>query len=242
MNRGSANETVRRADAAFVALRRAILDGALKPGARLQAEVIASGLGTSRTLAREALFRLEGVGLVEIRPKRGAIVAQPSLTEAQDVFEVRRCLEARSVARVCQRWSDELEAELKNHLSEEETAAKNDNLDNSIHLAESFHIRLARLCGNDALAQYIDEVVGRCSLILALYGSPHSTECSVSEHHMILDALKRRDQAAAVQIMDSHLAALQDRVVTNSHPSAKITLDQVISRYAGQRAESEATT
>lgn len=186
----------------------------------------------SRTLAREVLFRLEGIGLVEIRPKRGAIVARPSIAEAKDIFDVRRCLEARSLAHVFRNWTAEIERQLEDHVREEEAAARGDDLGTSIHLAESFHIKIGHLSGNQVLAKYIDEVVSRCSLILSLYGRPHATDCSVSEHRMVLDALKTRNEAQVLKIMDSHLAALQDRATTDNPSPSKPGLEQVIRRYA----------
>jgi DNA-binding GntR family transcriptional regulator len=238
MSKGRETEKVKRVDAAFAALRRAILDRALEPGSRLPAESIGAGFAMSRTLAREVLLRLEGIGLVEIRPKRGAIVACPSISEARDVFEVRRSLEAQSVASVCDQWMPELEQELDGHVRQEESAIKDGNLGNSIHLAETFHITLARMSGNRVLAQYVDEVVSRCSLILALYGRPHSTECSVSEHRMIVEALKARDKGSALGIMDDHLATLQDRAAEENNPPEKPGLEQVISQYAKREEQS----
>lgn len=242
MSRVLAGDAVQRVDAAFSALRQAILERALEPGTRLPAEIVGAGFAMSRTLSREVLFRLEGIGLVEIRPKRGAIVARPSIAEAQDIFDVRRCLEARSLARVFENWTPELERELEDHVCEEEAAAKGGNIGTSIQLAENFHIKLGHLSGNQVLAKYIDEVVSRCSLILTLYGSPHSTDCSVSEHRLMLEALKSRDRDKGLKIMDSHLGALQDRTSTDNRAPSKPGLKQVIRRYAAGSLGSESST
>ena len=56
------------------ALRAAILEGEIAPGARLRAEALAERFGTSRTPIREALLMLEREGLVSVEPHRGAIV------------------------------------------------------------------------------------------------------------------------------------------------------------------------
>ncbi|NQU55615.1 MAG: GntR family transcriptional regulator [Rhodospirillales bacterium] len=241
MGKGQEREAVQRVDAAFSALRQAILERALEPGTRLPAEVIGASFEMSRTLAREVLFRLEGIGLVEIRPKRGAIVACPSLAEAQDIFDVRRCLEARSLAHVFENWTPEFERELEEHVCEEEAAAQSKNVGTSINLAENFHIKLSHLSGNQVLAKYIVEVVSRCSLILSLYGSPHSTDCSVSEHRMIVEALKSRDKDGVLNIMDIHLAALQDRATTENSSPSKPGLEQIIRRFAAVDQESKSS-
>ena len=82
-----------RAAMVYGALRRAIIEQALAPGAKLPEDMIGDQLGVSRTLVREALARLSAEGLVELRHNRGASVAYPSLEEARDVFAIRRAME-----------------------------------------------------------------------------------------------------------------------------------------------------
>ncbi len=225
------SETNERVDTAFSALRRAILDRALEPGARLPADSIGVGFGMSRTLAREALLRLERIGLVEMRPKRGAIVACPSISEAYDIFDARQVLENRCIEHVIRRWNSEIEAQLEDHVKKEETTARFGDVGASTHLAEDFHIKLGHLSGNQVLAKFIEETVSRSSLILALYGGPHQTDCSVSEHRMILNALKSGDQSAAQNLMNGHISALQSRAVVDEPPAEKLRLEQIIGRY-----------
>ena len=85
--------TISRKDVIYRSLRQAIIEQALKPGAKLPEDRIGEQFGVSRTGVRGALVRLAAEGLVEIRPNRGAAVAEPSLEEAQDIFDMRRCLE-----------------------------------------------------------------------------------------------------------------------------------------------------
>jgi DNA-binding GntR family transcriptional regulator len=84
-----------RAQSVYNALRRAIIEQALKPAMKLPEDSIGEQLGVSRTLVREALGRLAVEGLVELKPNRGASVAYPTLEEARDVFDVRRGRERR---------------------------------------------------------------------------------------------------------------------------------------------------
>ena len=74
-----------RAHSVYRALRRAIIEQALKPGMKLPEDSIGEQLGVSRTLVREAFNRLAVEGLVELKPNRGASVAYPTLEEARDV-------------------------------------------------------------------------------------------------------------------------------------------------------------
>jgi DNA-binding GntR family transcriptional regulator len=56
-------------------------------------------------------------------------------------------------------------------------------------------------------------VVSRCSLILAIYGRPHSSECGVSEHRALAAALAAGDVAEACALMATHLEAITDRAL-----------------------------
>ena len=56
---------------------------------------------------------------------------------------------------------------------------------------------LAELAGSSTLSRYVGELISRSSLILAIYGRPHSPDCAVTEHREIIDALVRSDGARA---------------------------------------------
>jgi DNA-binding GntR family transcriptional regulator len=196
----------------YRALRKAILEQALSPGMKLPEDAIGDRLGVSRTLVREALGRLAIEGLVELKPNRGASVAYPTLEEARDVFDVRRCLErlvAETLAgRLTSAQADALEA----HVRQEEAALGRDGHE-SIRLAGEFHIKLAEMTGNALLGRYVQEVSSRCSLILAIYGRPHSSECAVSEPRQLIEALVQGDGRRAADLMDHHLQAVVSRAL-----------------------------
>src|SRR3569833_3703049 len=71
------------------ALRRAIIEPALAPGAKLPEDSLGERFGVSRTIARHALGQLAAAGLVELRRNRNAVVATPSWQEARDAFDIR---------------------------------------------------------------------------------------------------------------------------------------------------------
>ena len=84
----------KRAPPLIDALEDEILAGALKPGARLDEVSLASRFGVSRTPIREALQHLAHQGLVELRPHRGAFVAELGPRQLVEMFEVMAELEA----------------------------------------------------------------------------------------------------------------------------------------------------
>ena len=91
------NEYLPLRDVVFQTLRNAILKGELKPGERLMEIQLAQKLGVSRTPVREALRKLELEGLVIMIPRRGAIVADITIQDLNDVLEVREALEELAV-------------------------------------------------------------------------------------------------------------------------------------------------
>jgi DNA-binding GntR family transcriptional regulator len=226
------SKTSPRADLAYQALRRAIIEQALRPGAKLPEDQIGAHFGMSRTLARATLGRLHAEGLVDARPRRTVTVALPTLEEAREVFEVRRALEREVVGLVVRRWRPEYGAELEGHVREEDAAKARRDDPVSIRLAGEFHIRLAAMSGNRLLERYIGELVSRCSLILALFGRPHSSEYAVDEHSEIISALRRGDAAAAIRLMDDHVGSVERRALLASGADAEPTLGAVLSRYA----------
>jgi DNA-binding GntR family transcriptional regulator len=72
-------------------------------------------------------------------------------------------------------------------------------------LLADFHVVLARMLNNEALADILRELVSRSSLISLMYQSAHSAEHSFEEHVAIVDALEQRDARAAARLMRGHL-------------------------------------
>ncbi len=218
-----------RSQAVHRALKRAILDQALAPGAKLPEDFIGERLGVSRTLVREALVRLSEEGLVELRPNKGACVARPSLEEGHDLFIIRVALERLVVETLVGKLSASQYEKLSSHIAAEEEAAGRDGAA-SIRLAGEFHSLLAAMTGNAILIRYVNELVSRSSLILALYGRPHSSECAVSEHRELLASLKDGDAKRAAELMAHHLDGITIRALLS--PENLSDIQHVLSRYA----------
>ena len=210
-----------RSQAVHRALKRAIIDQALPPGSKLPEDSIGERMGVSRTLVREALLRLSQEGLVELRPNKGAVVARPSLEEGRDLFLTRLVVETLS-GNLTQDQINMLSA----HIAAEEIAEPQHAT--SIRLAGEFHALLAQITNNASLIRYVNELVARSSLILALYGRPHSSECAVSEHRDLLDKLIAGHTAEAVALMTHHLDSVTTRAVLLKQEDIK----DVLSTYA----------
>jgi len=224
-----------KSELAYLAIKQAVIEQALKPGTKLPEDMLGSHFEVSRTLIREALARLAAEGLVEAGRKRTATVAQPSREEAQSVFELRHCLEREVVRLAIARWTPAMGAALEGHVRLEEQAARQQQPAVAGRLAGEFHIKLAQMSGNPLMERYVSELVSRCSLILAVYGQPHSSECAIAEHRQLIEALRRGDEKAAGKLMLDHLHGVQDRTLPPD-PAAEADLGAVLGRYASEIA------
>ena len=183
----------------------AIVERRLMPGTKLAEQKIADIFKVSRTIVRQALNQLSRDKLVTLEPARGARVAEPSVEEARQVFEVRNMLEAAMIRRAATELTPAQLAELRAHLRNEQAAVQRTDVSGRTHLLADFHVVLGRMLGNEVLAGMLGELVSRCSLIALMYQSAHSAEHSYEEHVAIVDALERRDARAAVKLMEDHL-------------------------------------
>src|ERR1700685_3504999 len=107
-----------------LALRRAIIEQALEPGAKLPEDAIGEQFRVSRTIVRRALELLAAEELVEFRPNRGASVVSPTLEQAYDLFSVRIDIERIVARRVCGSLSREQITRLNKHVANEERALR----------------------------------------------------------------------------------------------------------------------
>jgi DNA-binding GntR family transcriptional regulator len=199
-------------------LYAAIIDHSLSPGTALQEDALATAFGVSRTVIRKVLQQLALERLVDIVPNRGASVAKPTAEEARQVFEARRVVERILVEKAMAHASDADIADLIATAKSEQLAFEAGNKQERVKLSGDFHRRLAKLGGNQVLGDFLNELVSRTSLIIALYESPGAVPCSHSEHLEIADAMKRRDVAKAVQYMEHHLLHIEAQTdLTDMH-------------------------
>jgi DNA-binding GntR family transcriptional regulator len=190
-------------------ITHAIVERRLAPGTKLAEQKLADIFGVSRTIVRQALNQLSRDRLVTLTPARGAFVATPSAEEARQVFEVRAMLEGELARRLAARITDAQLRELRHHLAEEKAAVARTDVPGRTRLLADFHVVLARMLGNEVLAQLLADLLSRSSLISLMYQSSHSAEASFHEHEAVVEALARRDGRAAARLMQAHLHSVE---------------------------------
>ena len=97
-------------DKAYQTVRERIVRGVYPAACRITEQEVAAVAGVSRTPVREALRKLHAEGLLEFIPHQGAIVAEWTAEDRDDVFELRALLEAYGAARAARRMEELLDS------------------------------------------------------------------------------------------------------------------------------------
>ena len=190
------------------AVRAAILDRKLAPGAKLREAELGLHFGVSRTIVRQALRTLAHEGIVALRERRVAVVARPSAGDVAHLFGARRAVEAAVVAHACERATHAELVGLRRLVREEEAAYKRGDRMGGLSRSLAFHRSLGALCRNPVLERYQNELVLLTSLAVALYEDPGAVHAH-ADHVALADAIARRDARRAARLMVDHLGKLE---------------------------------
>ena len=206
-------------------LRDAIVERRLAPGTKLSESDVGELFNVSRTLVRAALQALSYEGLVSVEKNRGAFVAHPSIDEARQIFATRRLIEPGVVRAAAPHIGKAELAELRRMLAAERQLTEQRG--HSARRAEikasgDFHLALADLSRNAILRRFMDELVARSSLVIALYGQSTVSSCGHNEHDEIVNALERGDIDAAARLMVHHIDHIEADLDLRVHKSTDL--------------------
>lgn len=208
-------------------IRSLIQKGDYAQGDRLPSIMeMASRFGVGHPTIREALKKLETMGIVEIRHGSGVYVSRSDdmLVLASpdyggevtkklliDLISTRMPLEMQSAADAVRNGTPEHLLEMRRLLTTAAQNLDNDDTLNSVNMA--FHRQIAQASGNAVLAQLIDVLkdlfTSEQRLILGIFGS---RERDHQEHLAILAAIEERDETLAVERMRTHLEGVREAV------------------------------
>lgn len=189
------------------ALRSAILNFELRPGQRLVERELIEQLGVSRTTVREALRELTSEGLVTVVPQRGAVVSAPSLTEAEDLYEIRAVLESILVERFVERATDQQIVRLDDAVERfATTSAGTDDIRVTLDAKDSIYEVLIEGAASPALKNIIEGIQARVRILRATsMGEPgRAVEAAEELRGMVAEARLRHAPEAA-QLCATHV-------------------------------------
>jgi DNA-binding GntR family transcriptional regulator len=212
----------------MTSLSQAIHEHRLKPGTKLGEDDLSEIYGVSRTVVRAALQALSHVQLVELKRNRGAFVAKPTIREAREVFEARALLEPRTARSATERMTDKALARLEAHIAAEHQALAEGEPGRALRLSGQFHIEISHIADQETIAGFIERLVARSSLIIALYWKRESALCEKHAHHALVEAFRRGDADEAEAQMKSHLIDIVSALDLRDTPEPEVSLRDIL--------------
>lgn len=194
------------------ALEEEIATGRLGPGERLDEVSLGQRFGVSRTPIREALQQLAAVGLVEIRPHRGAVVAAADPHRLVEMFEVMAELEGMAVRLAARRHTEADMARIRAaHEACRQAASKGDT-DAYYYENERFHHAIYEASQNDFLIEQCRLLHRRLKPYRRLQlRVRRRMAASLAEHEAIVHALAALDGEGAERLLREHISVQGER-------------------------------
>jgi DNA-binding GntR family transcriptional regulator len=185
------------------ALREAIVNGTLAPGAPLRQDALARHFAVSAIPVREALRQLESEGWAKVEVHKGATVAPLSANEAREIYEIRAALESLAIA--CA-----IPAHTEATLREAQALCDAARLesDSSLYVSrnEAFHMSLYAPGKRSQLIELIATLHRRGERYLRVkLGLAQHKAVSDREHAALMRAVRRGDIATAQNLLTEHL-------------------------------------
>ncbi|MET9397126.1 GntR family transcriptional regulator [Kitasatospora sp. NPDC002965] len=197
-----------KTDAVYESLRDAIVQGKLKPGERINMNELARTLGISKPPIREAVKRLEADRLLVSRIHAGATVAPIDVAEMRGVFLARETIETLVAQLAAERMDDTRFAELEDTRQAMRDALDAGTLEKMAELNSRFHQTLAQSAGHRVLHDLTEQLlltIRRYRVTVPM--GDRDWRSVVTEHDVIMDALRRRDPVAAADALRAHIGS-----------------------------------
>ena len=199
----------------FDALREAIVSGRLKPGERLMELQLAEEMGVSRTPVREAIRKLELEELIITIPRKGAYVADLSLKDAAEVFEIRGSLEGLAANLAAERITEEEIESLERLLVQTKECINDKDIKKIVEKDEQFHGIIYIASRNKKLSGILNnlrEQVYRFR-VTSLTKNPRRLKGIYDDHEMILAAIGSRDPEQAEKLVRRHIENVESSII-----------------------------
>lgn len=195
-------------DWVYEQLRERILTGAYGPGERLRQSAVADQFEVSQTPVREALARLASDGLVQLQPRRGAVVSALSLKEIDEVYELRELLDPYVARKAVVAGSDEQLAAIA--AANQSCSMPNLGASELFERNRIFHRAIYEACGSTRMLQLFESLwhsVTAVRMFDVYVSDPDELEQMKKEHAAITEALLARDADRAEEVVREHIAA-----------------------------------
>ncbi len=206
--------TSRTSEGVAQIIRAAILGGELAPGASLRERRLAEELEVSRTPVREALFTLQGEGLVELTPGRAARVRRLDIADIAHLYRLRGLLEGFAAACAARRRDEEMLGRVREALAAQRQLGQNVTATEQARAYLAFHEAIAEAAGSPLLLTLVRQVLAVTMVFRAGYRSSSArTRQVLRQHGGILKAISMGSPAEAEALMAAHVADAAELVL-----------------------------
>lgn len=198
----------RASDRAYTQIRSMILQGDLPPGTQIGEEQLAETCGVSRTPVRDALRRLESQAFIRRSESQRSFVAEWSLDDVADSFELRAMLEGRAARRAAGRTSESLMQRLRdcNRLILNAVSQAPADVLGFLEANREFHAIILEMAASPRLTSLLSALIEQPVVWrTAHHYGREALQRSHSEHEELLAAFARRDGAWAEAVMTAHI-------------------------------------
>ena len=206
-----------------------VRNGQLTPGDKLPGErSLSQMLGVGRSSVREAIRKLEVMGILEVRHSRGTFVAAPAnetlvtfqppailqdRDQLQELFELRRIIEVAAADMAARKAQAEHLTMIRIWMQAMENCAGKNDADGIVIADVEFHRQIILAAGNTYLLNIMDSIVDVLKdMRYASNNIPELVPQNLVDHRSILAMLEKGDGQAAAKAMDSHLLKVSELV------------------------------
>ncbi len=203
-------------------IREAVTTGEIPTRTRLDEQSLATEMGVSRTPIREAIGKLTKEGLVEYRPYQGNFVRGFSARQVNDLYEVRKTLEALAVRLAVPRLTPDDLTALGTILDDVRAALDAGDMVTYAEADRRFHGAVAAASGNEMLVESLDRLGLQIQLVRTVANhDPATVVRTAHQRPEILAALQARDTERAVRLMEEHIEGVRRAVVAQLEAEAE---------------------
>ncbi len=186
-------------------ISRLIIEGEFGPGDRLKLSDLARRFGVSQMPVREALWKLEGSGLIHNLPNRGAVVRHVDEQHIENVYELRAAIEMMLIERVVARVTSTDLGRIETARAAVEVAVEKGDPRTILATDRAFHNTMNQIAGNDlAMATLAGSIPLIQSMRLRVGFAPMRMQEMLSEHASIVAAIREGDGRLAAQRVRLH--------------------------------------
>jgi DNA-binding GntR family transcriptional regulator len=183
-----------------------IVLGHLYPRERLVEEKLATRFNTTRHVVRQALMELEIAGLILREANKGATVREYSPDKVNQLYQMRELLEGQAALMVPLPVTENRLSQLKQICDDHAAGIEKSDMLKVVAANKQFHQVLYRLCGNDFLADTIDEMAKKSNLVRFTSSTDEALlKQARDEHYRILEALGKDDNKKLATICIKHI-------------------------------------